>query len=411
MTDNYSFNKFCDLLSNSTILKKSTASGVSKQFQTYILDIKSQVLKELVSLKENKNDYLEYLINEIERQEYIKEADIKYVDKWLKEYNTTIEEILKYDDYRAPIYVVLDRHYNDMRAFSPEKDKAFLVQSAFLNYFCCLYADELITFLESKKQIKVIETKVSTKPIQMIFKDEYLKTFCKEVSEERVIRETSFLRVYECSITHYAPYLETEIVENLLHIPNDKKEDYINLVIDKLSKTPYANLPDNFIDKWLDKYNVEISEFPNFSNKELSDLLQKNYTGYYQESKTQDLIEDIQIDFYCYASKLEVKKMIDFAKNKSETKKEAKGEVKDRKIIQLTVNQIVLLLQETGFFAHPKIENSTKVSQSILISSITGLNQKNIKTAIQKLEKKPTQLGVNYQRDLDKVDDVLDSME
>tara|TARA_R110002033_G_scaffold42885_1_gene84122 strand:+ start:8526 stop:9380 length:855 start_codon:yes stop_codon:yes gene_type:complete len=77
---------------------------------------------------------------------------------------------------------------------------------------------------------------------------------------------------------------------------------------------------------------------------------------------------------------------------------------------QLTANQIILLLQETGFFTHPNIEDASKVKQAELISLITGLHQKNIKTNIQKLDKSVSENGANYQKDIDKINKILDDL-
>jgi hypothetical protein len=78
---------------------------------------------------------------------------------------------------------------------------------------------------------------------------------------------------------------------------------------------------------------------------------------------------------------------------------------------QLTVNQIVLLLQEVGFFTHPKIEKAPKTKQADLISKICGLNAKNIKTKIQNLDKSPKELGLNNQKDIDKIEFILNNLE
>ena len=77
---------------------------------------------------------------------------------------------------------------------------------------------------------------------------------------------------------------------------------------------------------------------------------------------------------------------------------------------QLSANQIVLLLQEIGFFAHPKIEEASKVKQAELISLITGIHQKTIKTNIEKLDKSLSKNGVNYQKDIDKINKILDGL-
>jgi hypothetical protein len=319
MVDDYSFNKFCELLSDEAILKTSTAFGVAKQFQTYIADIKSQVLKELMNRTENQEVYLDFLINEIEKQEYVKDAGLNYIERWLKEYDTTIEKVLEHSNYKSPIYTVVDRHYDDMEPFSEEKDKAHLVQTDFLNYFCSRYANELIEFLESKKPKPKIQAVIPPPTNNKHFKDEYLIAFCKEISNERAIKETSFMQLYDYGITHYRPYLESEITENLLLLDKDKKEDYLNYVLDKIKKTPYANIPEDFIDRWIKEYKIDGGEFPSFSNKKLHEMLNKNYSGYYNEPHERFAIEDIQIDFYCYACMLEVKKVIAYVETKTNT--------------------------------------------------------------------------------------------
>jgi hypothetical protein len=77
---------------------------------------------------------------------------------------------------------------------------------------------------------------------------------------------------------------------------------------------------------------------------------------------------------------------------------------------QLTTNQIVLLLQEIGFFTHPKIEDASKVKQANLISLISGLNNKNIKTNINKLDQSQSSVTTNYRKDIDKINTILDDL-
>jgi hypothetical protein len=77
---------------------------------------------------------------------------------------------------------------------------------------------------------------------------------------------------------------------------------------------------------------------------------------------------------------------------------------------QLTVNQCVLLMEEIGVFTG-SISDLTKVSKAKLVSLITGKSEKNIKTSIQNLYKKPSDLGVGHQKDIDKIKALLNSME
>jgi hypothetical protein len=283
------FDKFCELIDDYTILKKCTVICVMVDLEDCIKKIKSETLIQLQNKIDNRDDYLDYLINEIEKQSYPKNANISYVQKWLDEYKISIEDIFNRDYRNNSIEAVIDRHYNDMDKFSPEKDKAHSVQLDFYQYICKHYADELIAFFNSKKDKK--QNNIPSKPQTTMkpFKDEYLNVFCKEISDERIIKESCFDLVYE-GIVHYVPYLETEIIENLLLLSNDKKDDYLNYAIDKIKKTPFVGNDKINIDKWLKKYNVSIDEFPKFSNKELSHWLNRYYNGYSETPNDLDFI-------------------------------------------------------------------------------------------------------------------------
>lgn len=312
------FQSFLNLLDDNVILKESTAIGVMFQFRSYIKKIKSEVLVDIQTKGDNRNDYLDYLINEIEQQDYLKDINVSYVQKWLDEYQITIEEIFNINRQENAIEKVIDSHYNDMEAFSPEKDKALEVQTCFLYFFCSHYANELINYLNGLKK----QEKKSDKPTPLImtkpFKDEYLIAFCKEISNERMVKETCFYLIYN-SITHYVPYLENEIFENLVILDSDKKDDYLNFAIDTIRKTEFSDCDETIIAKWLTKYNVPIEEFPNFNNIELQLWLKRNYKGRYEHLSDYDFILDIQSDFYYYAAGLEAQKMIAFLESKKST--------------------------------------------------------------------------------------------
>ncbi|UFH46905.1 hypothetical protein LNP27_02405 [Flavobacterium galactosidilyticum] len=84
-------------------------------------------------------------------------------------------------------------------------------------------------------------------------------------------------------------------------------------------------------------------------------------------------------------------------------------DVRDGKL-QITANQIVILLDKVGFFNDKKIRLKSQAKQSEVISKITGLNVKNIATYISRLEQKPSSIGANYQKDLDYIDSMLDDI-
>lgn len=244
------FHSFIKLLSDEMILQKSTAIGVMVDFKKFSNEIKSDVLIEIQNKGENRNDYLDYLINEIEKQDYVKEADISYVQNWLDMYGISIENIFNMRFYHNKISGYIDQHYMEMDNSSGEANKALMIQLDFLNFFCRNYADELINFLKSKKTL----------------------------AEKKII--------------------ETQ-----------------NTIIE-----------------------------PEIAN-------------------------------------------------------------------QLTVNQAIILLDKLGLFTTDAFENKPNTKKAKLISQLLGKNEKNVKTAIEKLELKISELGAGYQKDIDKIERILNNLE
>ena len=78
---------------------------------------------------------------------------------------------------------------------------------------------------------------------------------------------------------------------------------------------------------------------------------------------------------------------------------------------QLSVNQAIILLDKLGVFNDKALENLSNVKKAKLISQLIGKNEKNIKTAIQKLELKPSEITPNYQKDIDKIERILENLE
>ncbi len=107
--------------------------------------------------------------------------------------------------------------------------------------------------------------------------------------------------------------------------------------------------------------------------------------------------------------------MIDFLESKlfSETNPLTNSENSDQtdSSNQLSVNQSVILLDKLGLFNTPLFENKPNTKKAKLISLLLGKNEKNVKTAIEKLELKPKDITTGYQRDLDKIQRILDKLE
>lgn len=73
----------------------------------------------------------------------------------------------------------------------------------------------------------------------------------------------------------------------------------------------------------------------------------------------------------------------------------------------LTTNQSILLLDHLGIFASGYFENFTKNKQAEILSKVLGRHTKNIKTAIEKLDKPATSVSKVFERDALKIEQLL----
>jgi hypothetical protein len=184
---------------------------------------------------------------------------------------------------------------------------------------------------------------------------------------------------------------------------------------DKLKKTPYFNTNKSIIDKWITEYDIQDIDFPFLENKEIKKLISMSVNFHHITDEDRILMEEIQIDFYHYAAMIEADIIIDFLKTKrpiSEKpidKKEVDNESETPN--QLSVNQAIILLDKLGLFSSTMFENLPNTRKAKLISQLIGKNDKNIKTAIEKLELKPSEITPNYQKDIDKIERILNNLE
>lgn len=73
----------------------------------------------------------------------------------------------------------------------------------------------------------------------------------------------------------------------------------------------------------------------------------------------------------------------------------------------LNNNRVILLLEEFGFFSHDNLVDVSQIKIASLLRKITGYNEKNTLNYLKKLNKKPGELGDNYQRDKTAIKTIL----
>ncbi len=452
MSDNYyGFEKFLSLLDDNNILKKTTAMGVMVHLQKCIEEIKSNVLTDLLSIDEIKKDhYLDLKINEIKRQDYLKGYGINKIERWLKKFNVSIEDVIQNTVNSDYFYKMVDGYYE--QNFDPgttEYNISSAAQNDFLLYFLNYYANELISFLESKKStftgeiikkenIKsrdisetIAEKFYNLKETNKRMADEIQATYGNDIFADHSDIELKYefqidtikdeikqlvsdlygqskkdnYYYFDCPSEVYINYFEKRKEEYLIEVPEANESEFLLSEIKYFSE-PYNNriikgnaeYDYNDYIEYTDRYRISLKRKLEFLAKKLKPY---GYAIKYKEGEA--LIDETNGNYRGWGTEIVLEK--------TENKSEDIPEVEYKSEKQLTTNQIVLLLQETGFFSHPKIEKAPKTRQSELISKICGLNVKNLKKKIESLDKSPKELGKNHQKDIDKIEDILNKLE
>jgi len=424
----YNGTYFYELNNNETLLKrKEIIIEIKEQYQQALNEIYSMLLSQDPS---KLNSFLDLNIKAVKSHLNILKKDF-YIDSNQSRYysivddNPTIQDLetvyqenLKNEEIdidEKVIEIISNSDFNKVDSFYY---LGFLYQRyktlSFLPFALFQIGKQFVLEL-NKIQSMINKDKEENKPIVKPFKEDYLDAFCKEISNERDIYKSTFIQCFEFGIKSFTEFLKSEITENLLVLPSEKIKPYLNYVEDKIKITPYFGTDKAIIDKWIIKYDIVDIEFPFLENEEVNKLITNYINNHLWDDKERTLMEEIQLDFFYYASMMEANLMINYIEVKNnntlliENEMEKDNETENAK--QLTVNQAVILLDKLGVFNTTMFENVSNVKRALIISQLIGKNDKNIKTAIEKLELKPSAITPNYQRDLDKIQKLLDNLE
>jgi hypothetical protein len=338
---------------------------------------------------------------------YDKGADIEYIDKWLKEFEIDIDDIVKNNFGSNEIGKYISVKHNDFHGTQEDKRKAHLIQVEFLDYFLKFYAGNFqskiysgfdVTYKNEWKYIKLSGLDV-----------EYLNNFCKSVFDEKIATKSSS----RFNITDLASKLEVEITENIINSSDNKIESYLHRVITALNERQKNILfSEDKMDKWVSKFDIDLEDFPYFKNEELSIILNKEYSGTHNSVDERKDVFQIQTDFYFYVSLIETDKLIKFL-NSNSSKQLGDKKIIENKVLgtdskQLTVNQSVILLDKLGLFKSAEFEDVPNTKKALLLSKLLGRNDKNIKKSIEMLELKPQDLTLGCRNDYSIIQQLLD---
>jgi len=217
---------------------------------------------------------------------------------------------------------------------------------------------------------------------------------------------------FDCPLKVYENHYEKRKLLFLKLNRDCVERDFIKTELQHLANpTTKKNITFNFscVNEYLEKNDKELIDFDRLKNAcySLNSFItfdEKmgtiNYSG---------LAADLESSSFTSRQKIE------FLKNKLKKfkKKKVSNPVQDAALNpnQLSVNQIIIFLDQLGVFANPQFENLSKNKQAKAISLLVGKNSKNIKTAIEKLDKTPSAIGQGFSKDLAKIQELIAKLE
>jgi len=213
---------------------------------------------------------------------------------------------------------------------------------------------------------------------------------------------------FEVYINHYDPrkakFIENNIDAEEIHFVQKEIDCLKEPTKHKTIKIKYRCINKHLLERGNKTIDFSVFKDPSYSYNSVIYFNEKSVTINYSK-----LISSNATWQYSYQKKLE------FLNNKlAEITEEKKivpvKKANQQRSTQLTINQTVILLDSLGVFTNNSIfENFSKKQQAEIISLLIGKNAKNVKIAIEKLEKSPSENGKRYQSDLHKIENLLNN--
>lgn len=139
-----------------------------------------------------------------------------------------------------------------------------------------------------------------------------LDLFLHKLCDVSVLSKYSFYDLYPWRFVDLTDALKREIIQNLNTLNENQFELYIKYVKDEIENTYTYNPEVCIIQKWLDKFGLEVKDFPFFFNEEVIQLLSRSEDDYSLDLVEGHSIRIMQLEFHWNAANLEAQKMLSF---------------------------------------------------------------------------------------------------
>ncbi|UKM63876.1 hypothetical protein GSB9_00422 [Flavobacteriaceae bacterium GSB9] len=134
--------------------------------------------------------------------------------------------------------------------------------------------------------------------------------FKEVVTNPDALKMKSFFNAY-AEIKNAVDSLKSEIFSNLANSDIENHKYYYSYLFNEIKQLYVLNYDDDLLNKYLSEYEVNISEFPKFSNPKLIQDLKVESSLFRPDFRNSTLTE-LQINFFKYFAKKEAQNMLDF---------------------------------------------------------------------------------------------------
>jgi hypothetical protein len=252
--------------------------------------------------------YFEQIIEKLENSPFIKFED-SHIDEYVKEYDLDKENILNINNKELISFLRLTGDpFDPLHGANYESYfKAEKIKSVFYEYTA---KHEILFFLD---KIKSLQTKYMDKPEKK--KVSYASRYGQILSNyETLSIEHHYFRYYDDILLLHVTVAREEIQDNILKLDTIKIPLYLDKTIEEIESSGFQNIPSTILNKYIEKYNIDVNLLPKVENEELSKILKTK--DYYQELPFDEFseIEFIQEQFYKYGLRTETIKLLDYLK-------------------------------------------------------------------------------------------------
>lgn len=136
-----------------------------------------------------------------------------------------------------------------------------------------------------------------------------LENFNDQLNDVSVLNEYSFSELYPWYYFDTTEKLKKDIITSLTELPEKQFAAFLKYIEEQIHGFHVFDPEVCIIQKWLDKFNLAIQDFPFFNNQDIELLILPKYKDVSLEKEQSRLVYSIQREFHLYAVFLEVQKI------------------------------------------------------------------------------------------------------